>query len=124
MKLVNLASTHDGPVCEGSYFKLGDVDNHNVMMFAPTGKNCVNAGTVSGEAGSMTIFKGLQNLQFKSKKQIRCDELEAKSKVPTFWGKTAHDIEFRYAVQREIDQLGCYWAEFILIFLETSIINW
>ena len=57
--LLNLASTHDGDVCEGSYFKLGDVDNQNVMLFGNTGKNCVNAGHISGEAGSMTIFKGL-----------------------------------------------------------------
>ena len=58
--LVNLDSVHDGPTCEGSYFRLGDVDNHNVMVFAPTGKNCAVAGDVTGEAGSMTIFKGLQ----------------------------------------------------------------
>ena len=57
--LQNLANTHDGPTCEGSYFKLGDVNNHNVMVFAPTGKNCVVAGDVAAEAGSMTIFKGL-----------------------------------------------------------------
>ena len=60
--LMNLANTHDGPTCEGSYFKLGDVNNHNVMVFAPTGKNCVVAGDVAAEAGSMTIFKGLLNL--------------------------------------------------------------
>ena len=50
----------------------------------------------------------LQNLKFESKKQKRCERLEQKSEIPTFWGKTEHDIAFRYAVQTEIDQLGCY----------------
>ena len=53
-------STHNGDVVEGSYFKMGNVNNQDgaVLAVAPTGKNRVDIDTLTSNAGSSTVFMG------------------------------------------------------------------